>query len=330
MIELKTITLYNSLTDTRGKSHYNLNYLLALMKNGDFGLAEKIQHLRTLTGEEYRNYKRNKLPMFVGGGDFKYRAVNGIVAYSNILILDFDWDETVPQQQIVAFKGYLIRHATSLHLYAVWLSPGHGVKAALIHDNTNPDLHPSLFWAVKNDLFVDAPLDKNCSDVSRACFLSYDPELFINEDDKLEPYHFAPTSEKASMVNERKHYQTTTSKEFIHTEEEIALNRTYQNFCTDKKLMNYLVKSFNSKNPDYYKDGNRHSELKRRAVIYVKDGILYENAVWSLIGQFGEHSWAGLDNQHIRSLVTSIYNLAREDFGKERYHYLQKRKQYKQ
>lgn len=75
-------------------------------------------------------------------------------------------------------------------------------------------------------------------------------------------------------------------------------------------------------NPDYYKDGNRHKEVLRRATLYCKNGILYENAIVSLVGQFGEKSRAGLNDADICSMVNSCYNKARQDFGVDRANYV--------
>lgn len=339
MIELKTISVYTKATDNIGQSGYPLSFVLNLMKTGEHGIKELITHLRTLTGDDYKVFKREFLPMFVAGGDFSVRKDWGLDNYSNILILDFDWKEEVANPiRIATFKTYLIDNANRFHLYAVWLSPGHGVKAALIHDNTNPDLHYDLYWNVADELFAeahelfpDADYDANCSDVVRGCFFSYDPSLFINDSEELVPYHFeqvenARHREQKPLV---RHISYRSSSSFEHTEDEIRKNEQYQIDCTDKKLMNYLVKSFNKRNPNYYKDGHRHAEIKRRAAIYIKDGILFDNAVWSLIGQFGEGTWANLNNEHIRSLVASIYNIAREDFGNDRYEYLAMRERYK-
>lgn len=339
MIELKTVSVYTNATDVEGQYGCPLDYLLNVMKTGDWGLKEKITYLRTLKNDDYKVYKRENLPMFVAGGDFSYRKDWGLEHYSNILVLDFDWKENAADPiRISTFKSYLSENANRFHLYAVWLSPGHGVKAALIHDNTNPELHYDLYWTVADDLFAeahelfpDAEYDVNCSDVVRACFLSYDPSLFINDSEELEPYHFEPivNIKHREQKPKVKHITNGGSSIFEHTEEEIMKNRQYQIDCTDKKLMNYLVKSFNKRNPNYYKDGNRHAEIKRRTVIYVKDGVLFDNAVWSIIGQFGEGTRANLGNEHIRSLVSSIYNIAREDFGTGRYEYLEMRERYK-
>ena len=63
-----------------------------------------------------------------------------------MIVIDVDFDKT---DKIPAFKLKLIQYATPLHLYAVWLSPAHGVKALMIHDNTNPSLHYNMFKQIK-------------------------------------------------------------------------------------------------------------------------------------------------------------------------------------
>lgn len=335
MIELKTTTFYENYLDVIGYSNFNFSDILNLIKTGDYGLKEVITNLRMLTGNEYRTFKREKLPMFIGAGDFDYRVKDGLINYSNILILDFDRnDENNDNGILLELKHYLVEHANQLHLYAIWLSPGHGVKAALIHDNPDANYHYDLYWTVEDELFSEArelfptiQYDPNCSDFTRTCFLSYDPDIFVNDSEQLEPYHFEPRENiRHQELKPKKHYTIGRRTAFEHTEEEIMLNRHFQEVCPDKRLMNYLIKSFNAHNPNYYKDGNRHTEIKRRAAIYVKDGVLFDNAVWSLVGQFGEGTWANLENNHIQSLVASIYNIARADFGTERMLYLEKRK----
>ena len=63
---------------------------------------------------------------------------------------------------------------------------------------------------------------------------------------------------------------SNNGSKFVHTKNEIFLNNLYQSTCPDKTLMNMLIKSFNAYDPDYYKDGHRHKEIKRRATNIVK------------------------------------------------------------
>lgn len=318
------VSFYKNAMDVYGSSGgIELKEILGWIKSGDFGLKEAITDIRNCQDDV--KWLKKKLPLFTPNGILSYRNSVSIEQYSNVMVLDFDFDTAY---KILAFKQKLIQYATQLHLCAVWLSPKHGVKALMIHDNTNPECHYNLFKQVKKKLFPNTPeFDENCSDLCRGCFLSWDPDIFINQDPDLVPYHFVydpsipqpPTKTQSNNGN-------LGRREFQHTQDEIALNNSFQAVCTDKALMNSLVKSFNANNPDYYKDGNRHSEIKKRAVIYCKDGILYDNAVWSLVGQFGKDSWAGLDNDDIRSIVSSCYHNARNEFGNERDKYLSYRK----
>lgn len=324
-MNLKTVTLYKNCTDVIGSKNYNLNYLLHLIKSGDNGLAETIINLRGLLAKgDVEGYKKNKertLPMFAASGNFKYRNsdLSNLQDYSNIVVVDLDW-KSPDQQTIMYHKNYLIQNADSFHLYAVWLSPGHGIKCAIIHDSIWPEYHYNLVMQIRRDLFNDSPLfDTNCTNIDRTCFMSYDPDLWINDKDFV-PYHFV-VDPSLSPAKTTSHKRICNGKRFQHTQEEIEANVKFQELCSDKTLMNALIKSFNRSNPDYYKDGNRHREVKRRAVIFCKNGILYDNALWSLKGQFGINSKAGLDDNDIEGMVSSCYRNASGEFGEGRMKY---------
>jgi len=319
---MTNVSIFKNVTDVNGYSGgIELNEILGWIKSGDYGLKDKISSIRNCQYDFLTKELKKDLPLFTPNGLFSQRNSASLVQYSNAVVLDFDFDQA---DKIAAFKQKLIQYATQLHLRAVWLSPAHGVKALMIHDNTDPSMHYNMFKQIKKNLFPNTPeFDENCSDLCRGCFLSWDPDIFINQDPNLQPYHFLfdpsmsqpPTKTQSNSGNH-------VRGEFQHTQDEIDLNNSFQAVCTDKALMNSLVKSFNANNPDYYKDGNRHSEIKRRAVIYCKDGVLYDNAVWSLVGQFGKNSRAGMDDDDIRSMVSSCYHNARNEFGNERVKYL--------
>ncbi len=326
-INLKTVTFYKNSRDVIGTKYYNLDYLLGLIKSGDNGLSEIIANLRNLLTRGdmsgYKKVKNEQLPMFAASGNFNYRNsdLQNLQDYSNIVIVDLDWEKP-DYDAILDCKDYLIQNADDFHLYAVWLSPGHGVKCAIIHDSDRPEYHYNLVMQIRRDLFNDSSLfDTNCTNIDRTCFLSYDPYLWVNSND-FAPYHFVPD---VSIANAKTpaYYRTSNGTGFKHTQEEIDANARFQESCSDKTLMNILIKSFNRNNPDYYKDGNRHKEVKRRAVIFCKDGIHYDNALWSLKGQFGSNSKAGLDDNDIEGMVSSCYRNASGEFGTEREKFLQ-------
>lgn len=317
-IDMTEVSIYKNATDVKGSS-MDIMEILKWVSSGSNGLKEAIGGIRNCSDENQVKVMKKNLPMFTPNGLFSYRNSQSLQQYSNFMVLDFDFQDN---NSILAFKNKLIKYADSLHLGAVWLSPKHGVKALMLHDNTDPAYHFNLFWRVKN-LYPKTPeFDTNCSDLCRTCYLSYDPEIFINYSPYLQPYHFEFDPSISQEPVKKNHTCGGCGGEFKHTDEETELNQSFQNRCSDKTLMNMLIKDFNSNNPDYYKDGNRHIEVKRRAVIYCKDGILYENAVWSLCGQFGKNSKAGLNDEDVRGMVSGCYWNARGEFGCGRERYL--------
>ncbi len=278
-------------------------------------LTQTLRQLAKATDEDpYKEYKRT-LPMFTGSGVFDKRGKEFISSYNNVLILDYDLTQP-PEQEIIDLKNTLIRNARQLHLFAVWRSPGHGVKAAMLHDNTNPLLHSDLFEEVKATFYPPGGIkvDDSCKDVSRSCFISYDPDMWLTDDIEIEPYHFDQSNHTPSSKSQ----SSRSYGHFQHTAEEIEKNRIWQETVSDKTLLNKLHKTADRHNPNYYKDGYRHQEIIRRATLCCKDGVLYENALVSLKGKFGGNSRAGIDEKDIESMVNSCYNLCRAEFGIDR------------
>jgi len=321
------VSYYTDASDTTSQSWVEFDDVLSFIKQSPdylINLTNELNHLYTIDENEYK-HKKKQLPMICGSGCFFYR--NGDLAnlkdYSNILILDFDWDN--PNAiEIEHFRQKLIQYATPLHIYAVWKSPAKGLKAAMIHNNTESAYHIELFNSVKDNLYPNTTqFDMKCRDISRTCYLCHDSNLFINPDPNLTEYEFVhnPNYQVPTTISHGSH---SYHGKFQHTSQEIMMNKGWQMTCSDKTLMNKIIKASNGSNPDYYKDGNRHSEVLRRAILYCKDGVLYDNAVASLIGQFGEKSKAALNNSDIESMVNSCYHKSRAEFGTERQTFLSK------
>src|SRR5204862_3950378 len=70
----------------------------------------------------------------------------------------------------------------SLHLFADFISPtGDGYKA-VFRVRADANLHLASFLAVEAHIcqLTGLPIDQKCKNVGRLCFLSYDPEAFLN------------------------------------------------------------------------------------------------------------------------------------------------------
>lgn len=132
--------------------------------------------------------QKKQLPGFTPSGLFKggHRA-NQLEAYSQIAGLDFDHVAN-PSGLAARLRGL----ATTL---ALFVSPGgQGLKVFVAVD-TGGGEHPATFAAVAACYEQLAGLfcDRACKDISRCCYVSYDPEAYYNpEAEVFSPSAIAP------------------------------------------------------------------------------------------------------------------------------------------
>lgn len=124
--------------------------------------------------ERIQSYRKSKmaslkrsLPLVTWSGTFTERKAEALTAHSGLIVLDFDH---VGQEYKEELKN-------DPYIYAAWVSPsGDGVKALVkIQDHQS---HVEHFYALKRRF---PKMDDSGKDVSRACFESYDPDLYLNE-----------------------------------------------------------------------------------------------------------------------------------------------------
>lgn len=312
----KNISYYHNSSDSRSKIYYNFDHILELIAS-DPKLSEQTNIVRMQTTEKAYKEEKHKLPMIAPSGIFDYRNDDptNLRQYSNILVLDFDDFES--HEAAKEFKERLIQYANLLHLYAVWFSPGNkGVKAAMIHDNTNPDYHYNLFRQVKLRLYPKTEeFDKRCHNLSHTFFLSSDPEVYVNPGkDTLRPYHFEYDPSIPEPA-EKSYNHGGSSGCFIHTPEEIERNTGFQRLWKDKTLINYVDRKWRKEYSDSYEDGNRHISILSRAKWLCLYGVLYDAALEYLIGTFDRH---GISEDDIKGMAINNYNANRESFGVSR------------
>lgn len=141
-----------------------------------------IRQLRSIVGKEaQRSFKAKNLDYITPSGVFSYGNDESLISHSGILCMDLDDIEDVKE-----LKEKLIDdiHFDTLLLF---VSPcGNGLKwfIAIDLDVCN---HKIWFTSVRNYLMAtygltDKQVDKSCANVSRACYMSYDPMAFINQE----------------------------------------------------------------------------------------------------------------------------------------------------
>ncbi len=127
---------------------------------------------------------KKKLPGVLWSGRFKNRekpVAEKLLAHSGLLCADLD----DLGERLSEMRTKII---VSPHLHSVFRSPtGTGLKANF-RVAADAGKHAASFFAVEQHVLelTGIKIDGQCKDVSRLCFVSYDPDLWLNPDDAKE------------------------------------------------------------------------------------------------------------------------------------------------
>ena len=144
-------------------------------------LEPQTMFLRTITDhEEARRYKCYSFPYVTPAGVFSYCNDESLIRHSGMLCMDLDHIDNVD-----ALKRKLIADRLFETLMAFRSPSGDGLKWFLRIDLSKCG-HRQWFDAVRNYLMSPAyglgtkQVDPSVRNESRACFLCYDPEVYVN------------------------------------------------------------------------------------------------------------------------------------------------------
>lgn len=154
---------------------------------------------------------KSKLPAFTISATFSgKRKKENAVTYSGLLHLDYDKLDNVQD-----VKSKIISNP---HTYATFVSPsGKGVKVLVKCDN-DLSTHKYAFNSLRDyyDNYLGIESDRSVKDVLRLCFISHDPDLYINEDAEVFNAQVFPNNETKSQKDLEWVWNfTSNKKEFI-------------------------------------------------------------------------------------------------------------------
>lgn len=147
----------------------------ALIKSSKFGLLTN--QLREISiKDEARKFKASQFDYVTFSGTFSKRNDIALLNHSGLLTIDFDHISDLQQ-----LKNQLLNDEY-FDTELLFISPsGDGLKW-IIPINITEATHQNFFNAIANYIkeVYQLEVDKSGKDVSRACFLPFDPEVFIN------------------------------------------------------------------------------------------------------------------------------------------------------
>lgn len=160
------ITAFKTVSDIKTPFTTTAISVLEKFKNDDYGIKE------AQSKEGFKDFKKT-LPVACFGGVFSKRASSALLEGSGLLILDLD--------NLDHLKDKKVSLSSNKHVYSCFISPsGNGLKVlvripVVESDKEYKEYYNSFIENIDN-------VDTSGKDVSRACFFSYDPDIYINED----------------------------------------------------------------------------------------------------------------------------------------------------
>src|SRR5690625_765807 len=164
-------------------------YVPAVKPVGEYFFEDYLQKVKEgYYQDEVLHYRAGridklKLPGVTPSGTFSYRSSSNLKKHSGILVIDIDKDDQLPGYDHNIVK---LKMSSDPYIYACHLScSGDGGLAAYV--KVDPARHLDAFQALEK-YFADEynlMIDPSGKDITRFRFVSYDPDLILNEKAKV-------------------------------------------------------------------------------------------------------------------------------------------------
>jgi hypothetical protein len=161
------VSIFQSIKNVKEpKSHSVISVLESFKKDS--------RNIESIRQSENFNEAKRALPLATFGGVFSYRSNNGLIESSGLMTIDIDKVDTE------ATKHKFINEPW---LFSMFTSPsGKGVKLLVRIPQVKNDKEYKEYYSAFEAKYNE--VDSSGKDISRACFFSYDPEIYINKDAK--------------------------------------------------------------------------------------------------------------------------------------------------
>jgi hypothetical protein len=169
-------TRFKSLRNTKPEQVVSLTDVLTEIASDKY--KSQIDAIRSQENPS-KSPLKDKLPVFTPTGIFNYRSLAGLEEYNGLMCLDIDHveDPTSLKEKCKKLN----------YVYAAFITPsGKGLKV-MIKSPATSENYREIEAKVAEAFSLDtgAIRDNHCKDIARIQFVSYDPELYINENSTI-------------------------------------------------------------------------------------------------------------------------------------------------
>jgi hypothetical protein len=183
LLDRKLSVFYNPIRNTTRQKQLSLREVGELIKGNKFKF--QTEQLRTIANkDEKRAYKANNFCYVTMSGTFSKRADKYLIEHSGLICIDLDHLGSLlkPTRNIIQEDPATVM---------CFISPsGDGLK--VVYEVNHNDYSQADNYRISSNYLTKlcglpkGVIDNSCKDVSRPCFLPYDPELYTHP--QLETY----------------------------------------------------------------------------------------------------------------------------------------------
>ncbi|MGV4413183.1 VapE domain-containing protein [Chryseobacterium sp. T1] len=265
---------FNEVTDTQPITKVLESIRTGLYKNQIVYLRKSLADDKKEAAERIKK----SLPAFTPSATFKGgRKLDFLQEYNKLICLDIDKLEKVKLAEV---KSKAIQDE---YVYAAFISPsGNGLKL-FIKVETDQEEHKETFLLLQRyfEELLAVEIDKSGKDITRLCFVSFDSDLYLNENSTI-----FSTNEKSHQPSTDTHQQNTKNQ----TQKTINYDVIYEHCVrfTEKK--------------EQFVEGNRNNFIYQLANNLNRKGIPETMALGYILADYN------YDQKEILDTVKSAYN----------------------
>lgn len=173
-----SISLFKNARSPKPSGVLSLDEIIDIIYNGEY--KEQVEAIRSSIDKKERSELKKKLPAVTFSGTFSHRSIKNLEFYSGYICIDID-----DLDDVQYYKEKITSNDLTLGKYilSAFVSPsGNGLKLVL-RSSAGIDNHLAIFNDISTILSIiySCKADESGKDVSRLCFISYDPDIYYNE-----------------------------------------------------------------------------------------------------------------------------------------------------
>ena len=250
-----TVTIFQSIRDTDTPFFRDVHVILERIKDGAGATKDLVKKIRLEKRKPERQELKKLLPAICFSGTFNKRTDVSLLQHSGLICLDFDG--YTKQKELLQDKENLSKNK---YVFSVFISPsGNGLKV-LVKIPADAENHTSFFNSLEKHFNSDY-FDKTSKNLSRVCYESYDPLIYVNENSSIWDVIEEPEYTEVSRARDKATIPITDENKIVEilvkwwerkypmsegqrNQNTYVLAMAFNDFGINKSLASYVLNQF--------------------------------------------------------------------------------------